>query len=204
VPSPSLSHGIIAGIAIGAVLGLVAIAAAIYYCGRNSVYRQWYKSEKKTQQSTESWLSGQQQYQQQQAQQAHVATLPRMDMADTRPKGPVVAHESYVGSLASGPVSPPLSSPGWWVDDAAAGAGMHGQVEELGSEQEQRAQNYNDPAELEAWRREQHPQQQQQRPVQSTSLQPMFGWQNYGDEAGEGHSGGRIDERSSGGFGKTG
>jgi len=189
VPSPTLSHGIIAGIAIGAVLGLLAIAAAIYYCGRNSVYRQWYKSEKKTQMSTESWLSGQAQYQAQQAQQgqAQMAGLPRVEMADALPKRPIVAHESYVGSLgSSGPVSPPLSPPGWWMpaDASAAGAAGvhgHGQVEELGSGHEQRSQNYDDPVELEAWRMEEHQ-------------------QRHTDEAG-GRFGGRLNES---GFGRTG
>jgi len=119
------------------------------------VYRQWYKSEKRTQTSTESWLSGQQKYQQQQqAQQAEMLALSHIDMADTRQKGSVVAYKSYVGSLASGPVSPQPASPRWWTGKND-GARAHAQVEELASGHDQRAQNYDDPAELETWRREQ-------------------------------------------------
>lgn len=132
-----------------------------------------------------------------------------MEMADALPKRPIVAHESYVGSLASGgPVSPPLSSPGWWMpgDVSAAGPGGvhgHGQVEELGSGYEQRAQNYDDPVELEAWRMErqqQHQQQQEQQqqpPVQSSSLQHLS------EEAGEGRFGGHANERGDS-FGRSG
>jgi len=140
--------------------------------------------------STESWLSGQAQYQAQQAQraQAQMAGMPRVETADALPKRPIVAHESYVGSLASGgPVSPPLSPPGWYMGGASAGAGglhEHGQVEELwsGHMHEQRAQNYDNPVELEAWRME----QQQQ---------------GHSDEA-RGRFGGRLNDRGDG-FGRT-
>jgi len=105
-PSPSITTGAIAGIVIGAVLGLAAIIAAIYYCGRNSVYRQWYKSEKRTQASTESWLSRQQYH----------------DSPTMSPKPVPYTREQYLGM--SGPHeaegSPP-PTPMWWTSPVREG-----------------------------------------------------------------------------------
>jgi len=51
----NLSGGVVSGISAGAVVGLILVVVIIYLCRRNSVYRKWYKSEKRSQVGTESW-----------------------------------------------------------------------------------------------------------------------------------------------------
>lgn len=125
--SSSLSGGAIGGIVAGSVVGFLLLAILIYLCGRNSVYRQWYKSEKRTQESTESWVS-QQPHPHNPATMSQVSSPP-LSSSWQSPKPGATVREGYLDprlsatglGLSSTTPPVPVSPLPWWVHSPEAG-----------------------------------------------------------------------------------